>query len=106
MTSAAQPRLAVVFLMILTLGVSLGLPAEDVMDAVYDESEALPYEAIPLFSIVLRALPARTTQPTLSFFHPKLRAPCPFAPAHVHNTDVHRSTDVRALSSQLCILLC
>ena len=106
MTPAAQPRLAVVFLMILTLGVSLGLPAQDVLDTVYDESEALPLEVIPPFSIVLRAPPSRTTQPTLIFFHPKLRAPCPFAPAHVRNTEVHRSTDVRALSSQLCILLC
>ena len=47
---AAKPRLAVVFLMILSLGVSLGLPAEDVLDAVYDESEAVPFEAIPLLA--------------------------------------------------------
>ena len=35
--------------MILTLGVSLGLPAEDVLDTVYDESETLPLERTPLF---------------------------------------------------------
>jgi hypothetical protein len=50
MGAAAKPRCAVVFLMILTLGVSLGLPAEDVLDAVYDESEATPLESTPLFS--------------------------------------------------------
>jgi len=47
---ATKPRLAVVFLMILSLGVSLGLPAEDVLDAVYDESEAVPFETIPLLA--------------------------------------------------------
>ena len=65
---AAKPRCAVVFLMILTMGVSLGLPAEDVLDAVYDESEALPYEGTPLFSIVVPPVAARTTRAVLSSY--------------------------------------
>jgi len=40
-------RCVVIFLATLTLGLSLGLPAEDVLDAVYDESETLPFEANP-----------------------------------------------------------
>ncbi len=52
MGAAAKPRFVIVFVMLLSLGVSLGLPAEDVLDAVYDESEALPCETTPLFSIV------------------------------------------------------
>jgi hypothetical protein len=51
MGSVAKPHRAFVFLMVLTLGLSLGLPAEDVLDAVYDESEAVPYEVIPPHSI-------------------------------------------------------
>ena len=50
MGAAAKPHLAVVFLMILFLGASLALPATDVMESVYDESEALPYESVPLFA--------------------------------------------------------
>jgi len=53
MSLAARPRCAVFFLMIFALGVSLGLPAEDVLDGAYDESEAVPYEVIPGLSIVL-----------------------------------------------------
>jgi len=39
LSAADKPCCAIVFLMIFTLGVSLGLSAEDVLDAVYDESE-------------------------------------------------------------------
>ncbi len=106
MAPATQPRSAVAFLIILVLGMSLGLPTEDVLDAIYDESGALPYEVIPLFSSAAQQLPSRTTQPPLSFFHPTPRAPSPFALAHTRNTDVPRCTDARDLSAQLCILLC
>ena len=106
MAPATQPRFAIVFLMLFALGVSVGLPAEDILEAVYDESEAVPYERTPVFSVVVRPLPARTTQPPLSFFRPKLRAPSPFAPAHVRDTNANRSADTRALSALLCILLC
>ncbi len=47
MRASPDSRCAIVFLMILTLGMSLGLPAEDVLETVYDESEALPYESLP-----------------------------------------------------------
>jgi hypothetical protein len=100
MVPATQPRFAIVFLTLLALGVSVGLPAEDILEAVYDESEAVSYERTPVFSVVVRPLPARTTKPPMSFFRPKLRAPSPFAPAHVRNIDVHQSTDARALSAQ------
>lgn len=51
MGAKAKPGLAIVFLMLLSMGLSLSFPAEDVLDAIYNESEALPYEGIPLFSI-------------------------------------------------------
>lgn len=51
MGATVKPRFAVVFLMLFSLGLSLSLPAEDVLDAVYDESEAVPYEVTPVFSI-------------------------------------------------------
>ena len=61
----ARPYRAVVFLMVLTLGVFLGLSAEDVVDAVYDESETQPLEGTSLFlGAALRPL-ARTPQPML-----------------------------------------
>ena len=41
-----KSRFAIVFLMFLALGLSVGLPAEDVMDTTYDESEALPSKVL------------------------------------------------------------
>jgi hypothetical protein len=43
-----------VLLVSFTLGVSFAvLPAEDVLDAVYDESEPLPCESIQVFSVAM-----------------------------------------------------
>jgi len=38
-----------VLFVLLAFGVSLALPAEDVPETAYDESEVLPYECTPLF---------------------------------------------------------
>jgi hypothetical protein len=102
----AKPRCAVVFLMFLALGVSLGLPAEDVMDAVYDESEAVPYEVIPPGSISSSPLFARTTQAAPSSLRQKLRVPSPFSSACVSDTETNGATDARVSLSLLCTLLC
>jgi hypothetical protein len=103
---AAKPRCAVVLLMILTLGVSLGLPAEDVLDSVYDESEAVPYEGTPLFSIAAPPVAARTTQTVLSSLHHRPSAPCLFTPARVRDTEAKGATDTRVSLTLLCTLLC
>jgi hypothetical protein len=102
----AHPRLAVVFLMIVTVCLSLGLPAEDVLDAVYDESEALPYEVIPLFSIALRPAAFRTTQAPLNFLDLKSGVPSPYLPARVRDKDATQSANTRVSLALLCTLLC
>ena len=45
-----KPRSVVVILLLLVFGVSVVLPAEDVPETPYDESEALPYEMPPPLS--------------------------------------------------------
>jgi len=105
MPGATKP-FAVVLLMILTLGVSLGSPAEDVLDAVYDESESLPCEGTPLFSIVVPLVAARTTQAVPNSLHPRLGDPSLFTPAGVRDTDAHRVADPRISLALLCTLLC
>ena len=47
-------RCLLVLLVALAFGLSFAIPAEDMPETAYDESEALPYEATPLFSIVLQ----------------------------------------------------
>ena len=106
MGAAVKARFAIVFVMLLTLGISLGLPAEDVLDAVYDESEALPSEGTPLFSIVLSPVAARRTQVPLSSLHRLPSAPSPFTLVSVRDADTHRSSDARTSLALLCTLLC
>jgi len=101
-----KPSCAVVFLMVLAIGVSLRLPEEDVLDAVYDESETLPCEVIPLASTAGSPVTASRTQALPRPLRRKLvvRSPLPQAP--ILDTHVPRSTDTRALSELLCTLLC
>ena len=103
----AKPRCAVVFLMVLTLGVSLGLPAEDVLDAVYDESETLPFDVL-LDSNVVSLMADGATLAPRSALPLDLVAPPPCAPARVRNGEahVHRSSDTRVSLALLCTLLC
>ena len=62
-------RFPVVLLATLFLGLSFVFPAEDIPETPYDESEALPYEATPLFSIVLQES-AGTTQSVKALVFP------------------------------------
>jgi len=48
--------------MMLALGASLGLPAQDVLDSVYDESEPLPYEESNQLSLDAQTAPERNLQ--------------------------------------------
>jgi len=57
-----KPRSALVLLLLLVVGVSLSVPAEDVPETPYDESETLPCEGTPLFSIAPPEAVAGTTR--------------------------------------------
>jgi hypothetical protein len=105
MGTATKSRFALVFVMMLTLGLGLGLAAKDIPETPYDESEALPYEAIPMFSIASSPAPGRTT-PALLDLRPELSTPSSFPPARVRNTDANRSADARISLALLCALLC
>lgn len=48
-----KPRSAFALLLLAGLGVSLVVPAEDVPETPYDESETLPYEGAALFLIAV-----------------------------------------------------
>jgi hypothetical protein len=106
MGRAGQPRFAVVFLMILTIGLSLGLPAVDVLEAVYDESEALPCEAIPQFSVTLQPVDVRITRAPLRSLRHRDGAPFPSVPAPVCDTDTKQCAHSRVSLAMVCTLLC
>jgi hypothetical protein len=60
------PCSILVIFVLLGFGTSLAVPAEDVPETAYDESEALPYEGTPLFSIVVPQACARILRTELS----------------------------------------
>jgi len=60
---------AFVLLAALVLGLSFAVPVEDAPDTSYDESEALPYEGTPRFSVM---------QQQESVFAPRLDFPLQF----------------------------
>jgi hypothetical protein len=103
---ATKPCFAVIFLMILTFGLFVALPAQDLAETTYDESEGPPYEGVPLFSIVVPPVAAQTTQRVLSSLHLKPGALSLFVFARVHHTDANRSPDARSCLTLICTLLC
>jgi len=106
MGRVAKRRFAIVFLMVLTVGLSLGLSAEDVLDAVYDESEALPYEIIPLFSVALRPMAAQASQVPLSSFLLEESVPSWSPLERSREKDAWRTANARVSLAILCTLLC
>jgi len=101
-----KPRCAVVFLMVLTLGMFVVLPAEDVLDAIYDESETLPCEVIPLNSISSSPLCSTTTQVAPNSLHQKAGVPSRPPSARVSNTEGEGASETRISLALLCTLLC
>ena len=106
MDVVAKPHLTFLFLMVLTLGVSLGLPAEDVLDAIYDESEAVPFEVITQASIVVSPLSAKKTQALQNSLDQKLAVSSRFSSVPVSDTEAKGATDTPISLSLLCTLLC
>ena len=99
-------RCAFVLLATFALSVSFGVPAEDVPETAYDESEALPYEGAPLFSIAVLPLSTRTTQTVPNSLHQKVGVPSRFPSARIRDNEAKGATDTRISLALLCTLLC
>jgi hypothetical protein len=61
-----RPCFILILFVLLGFGLSLSVPAEDVPETAYDESEGLPYEGAPLFSSVVPQASARIAKAELS----------------------------------------
>jgi hypothetical protein len=101
-----RPCSLLILFVLLGFGVSLAVPAEDVPETAYDESEALPYEGIPLFSIVVQLTVVRTSQAVPNSLRHKLDAPSLLIPARARDTHANRPADARISLALLCTLLC
>src|ERR1022692_4059999 len=86
-----KPRSALVLFVLLVLSLTLAVPAEDVLETTYDESETQPYAAIPLFSIPLLTAGCRS-QAVLSGVRLHFGAPSRLTRTCFAGKDSHRST--------------
>ena len=101
-----RPSSILVLFVLLAFGASVAVPAEDVPETAYDESEGLPYEGTPGFSIARPLAATRTTQSEISLLQNEVATPSPSVPARIRDTDANRATDTRISLALLCTLLC
>jgi hypothetical protein len=100
-----------VLFVLLVLGLSTALPAEDLAETTYDESEAQPYESSPSISNLMRQI-ASAIQTALSEIQavqnaPRLQTATPFLLSikAITRADARRFTGARTLLAQVCTLL-
>ena len=101
-----KPRSALIIVVLLILGLSWVVPAEDLAETAYDESEALPYEGTPLLADVVSQTAASTTQAARSTLRLLLACPSRFPPTRINRTEVHRCAEAAVTLALLCTLLC
>lgn len=101
-----QPCFILMIFVLLGFGMSLGFPAEDVLETAYDESQGPPYEIAPQFSIVEPQTSAHRTQAVPRSFHTRVGASSLFPSARVHDSHINRPAHVRTSLALRCTLLC
>jgi len=100
-----KSRPPLVVFVLLFLGLSLAVSAEDPMETAYDESEAQPRESTPLISNVTPQAPSAT--PTVRIAHGRqLANPTQVTATRINVTDAHRSAEAQVALALLCTLLC
>lgn len=101
-----KPRSALILFVLLVFGLSLAVPAEDVLETTYDESETQPYEAIPLFSSLSPLAASGTPRAVPNGVCLHSGTPFRFAVTRITGTDRHRPAEVRVALALLCTFLC
>ena len=102
-----KSRSVLTLIVLLVFGFSLAVPAEDVPETAYDESETLLYLGVSPFSIVVPSSASpKTTQRLLSSLHLKTGVTSPLDVALVHDTDASLSGVEGVSLALLCTLRC
>ena len=101
-----KPCSALLFFVLLVLGLSLIGPVEDLPETPYDESEALPYESTPGISEVLPQGSASTTQAVRSRMPCQLDTPFPVSARRSSGADSIRLAEAPVTLELLSTLLC
>ena len=97
---------ALLFFVLLVLGLSLMAPAEDLPETAYDESEPLPYESNPLISSLMPQAAASATAAERSAPLYQPAASFRITATRINGIAVHRPAEAGLALALLCTLLC
>jgi hypothetical protein len=97
-------RCTLIFFVLLVFGCSLIVPAEDLLETTYDESETQPSSPVPPFSIRLLPAPAWATQSVGSTAGPHLYAA--IQSFGITDSKSHRSAAAPVALDRLSVLRC
>jgi hypothetical protein len=95
-----------ILLVLMSFGLSLAVPAEDVPETSYDESEALPYESTPVFSIVVARAVVSETRDARSALYLESGAVSSSTNVGINGKDAAGSPQGRDALALLCTLRC
>lgn len=101
-----KPHSALIFFVLLVFGLSLAVPAEDVLETAYDESEAAPYASTPLCSNLISEAAASVTGAVRGPVDLRSDTPRRLAVTRFTGIDRHRLAEARVTLALLCTLLC
>lgn len=95
-----------VFFLVLALELFLALPAEDVPEAAYNESELLPYEGTSATASLMPQAAVSQAQPEATDPPGRYATPFPVNPPRRDFADAQRSVEARDALALLCTFLC
>lgn len=100
-----KSRSALILLVLLFFSFSLAVPAEDLPETAYDESEASPYQGTPLISNLISQVATSATGAVESRVGPRSGTSYRFA-ARITDRDSRQFAEGRIVRALLCTLLC
>jgi hypothetical protein len=99
-------RSIVVFFVLLFVALTLIVPAEDMLETAYDESEVLPFECTPLMQNAMPQVSGSRVQSVPGAVHGQAAASRRTMQTPIAETHAHRLVDARVALAILCIHLC
>jgi len=98
-----KPRSALLFFVLLVLGLSLAVPAEDVLETAYDESENLPFAAAPLILDVVPQPSSSIVQSLPGVLRNQPATSCRGFHTRITGSELHPAVQARVVLAILCI---
>ena len=101
-----KPRSALLFFVLLVLGLSLMVPVEDLPETAYDESENLPFAAASLILDVVPQPSSPTVQSVPSLLGDQPATSCGAFHTRITGSELHPDVQARVVLAILCIHRC